>query len=32
MKIENTSKIAIQDNRSTCPVSTALEIVGDNGH
>jgi len=29
MKIENTSKIAIQDNRSTCPVSTALEIVGD---
>jgi DNA-binding HxlR family transcriptional regulator len=29
MKIENTSKIVIQDNRSTCPVSTALEIVGD---
>jgi DNA-binding HxlR family transcriptional regulator len=29
MKIENTSKIAIKDNRSTCPVSTALEIVGD---
>jgi len=29
MKVENTSKIVVQNQRSSCPVSTVLEIIGD---